>query len=146
MSIQMQMKWDEKMHLTATSAGNTVSADAKAPLGTGTAMTPKELVVAGLCGCTAMDVVALMKKHKQEVLSFEVSADVATTDTHPMVFSKAELLFKLNGKLDVAKVVEAVQLSQTKYCGVTAMLLKAFPITYKVIVNGEEVAQGEAKF
>lgn len=146
MSIKLQMKWDEKMQLTATTGNLSVLTDAKAPLGNGAAMTPKELVVAGLCGCTAMDVVALMRKHKQEVKSFFVDADVTTTETHPMVFSKAELTFKLTGVLDVAKVVEAVQLSQTKYCGVSAMLSKAFPISYKVFVNDQEVGQGEAKF
>ena len=141
------MKWDEKMQLTATTGQLSVVTDAKAPLGNGSAMTPKELVVVGLCGCTAMDVVALMRKHKQDVKSFVVEADVTTTETHPMVFSKAELNFKLEGNaLDKAKILEAVQLSQTKYCGVSAMLSKAFPIHYSVYVNGEQVGQGEANF
>lgn len=140
------MQWNEKMNLTAESEGNTVSMDAKAPLGAGAAMTPKHLLVAGLCGCTAMDVIALMKKHKQNLTSFTIDADVTTTESHPMVFSKVELLFKLDGELDIAKVLEAVTLSQTKYCGVSAMLSKAFPITYRVIANGEDVGRGEAVF
>lgn len=146
MSIKLQMKWNEKMSLTAVSDGNSLNMDAKAPLGSGSAMTPKHLLVAGLCGCTAMDVVALMKKHKQNLKSFDIDADVTTTDTHPMVFSSAELTFKLEGELEVAKVLEAVTLSQTKYCGVSAMLSKAFPISYRVFVNGTEVGQGESKF
>jgi len=144
--MKMQMKWNEKMSLTAESDGNSVSMDAKAPLGDGAAMTPKHLVAAGLCGCTAMDVIALMKKHKIKVTSFVIEADITTTDTHPMVFSKAELLFKLEGELDTAKVLEAVTLSQTKYCGVSAMLSKAFPITYRVFANGEEIGSGESVF
>lgn len=146
MSMKMQMKWNDKMSLTAESEGNTVSMDAKAPLGAGAAMTPKHLLAAGLCGCTAMDVIALMKKHKQNLTHFTIDADITTTDTHPMVFSKAVLLFKLEGELDTAKVLEAVTLSQTKYCGVSAMLSKAFPISYRVFVNGTEIGSGESVF
>ncbi len=146
MSIKLQTKWNDKMSLTAVSDGNSLNMDAKAPLGAGAAMTPKHLLVAGLCGCTAMDVVALMKKHKQNLKSFDIDAEVATTDTHPMVFSHAELTFKLEGDLEIAKVLEAVMLSQTKYCGVSAMLSKAFPISYRVFVNGAEVGSGESKF
>ncbi|MBK7961728.1 MAG: OsmC family protein [Bdellovibrionales bacterium] len=108
---------------------------------------PKEMVLAGLGGCTAMDVIALLKKHKQTVTSFEVEVDVATsTGGNPMVFTKADIYFRLAGEVDPAIALESVHLSQTKYCGVSAMLAKAFPISYHVLVNGAEVGSGVAAF
>lgn len=141
------LNWKNDMLFTAQSDTNTVSMDAKAPIGKGLAMTPKELVITGLGGCTAMDVIALMKKHKQTVTGFRVDVDVEpSSGPHPHVFTKADITFSLEGQIDAAIAVEAVRLSQTKFCGVSAMLAKAFPISYKVIVNGENVGSGEAQF
>jgi len=121
--------------------------DAKSPIGQGSALTPKELVVAGLCGCTAMDVMALMRKHRQAVTAFEVRAEVATSEGGPpVVFTSAELEFVLEGEVDPALALEAVRLSQTRFCGVTAMLVKAFPIRYRVVVNGAPAGEGQADF
>jgi len=58
---------------------------------------------------------------------------------HPIVFTKAHLIYALTGELDVEKVKEAVHLSKTKYCGVSAMLGKAFPISYQIDINGQTV-------
>src|SRR5690606_6375283 len=108
---------------------------------------PKELVAMGLGGCTAMDVIALLKKHKQPPQSFLVNVEVQTsTGGHPAVFEKAVLRFVVNGAVDADKLLEAVKLSQTKYCGVSAMLSKALPIEYKVVLNGTEIGAGSANF
>jgi putative redox protein len=135
------------MVFTARAAGGEAKMDAKAPIGQGSALTPKELVVAGLCGCTAMDVMALMRKHKQAVATCEVQAEVTTSEGGPpVVFTAAELEFTLTGDVDPALALEAVRLSQTLYCGVTAMLVKAFPIRYRVVVNGVPAGEGQADF
>ena len=145
--MKLNCNWKEKMVFSAAAAGNQVSMDAKSPIGGGTAMTPKELVIAGLCGCTAMDVVALMKKYRQNLESFDIEADVSATEKgHPSVFTEAKLVFKFKGAVEPAKALEAVKLSQTQYCGVSAMLAKAFPIRYTVEVNGEVVGAGQAAF
>lgn len=139
--------WKEKMLFSSTTNGHEVLHDAKPPIGEGKAMTPKELVAVGLTGCTAMDVAALMKKHKQPVESFEVQTDVKMSSSgHPTVFEEVLLTFHLKGQLDAAIVLEAVKLSQTKYCGVSAMLSQVFPIRYLVLVNGETVGEGQASF
>lgn len=141
------LNWKERMAFSAIADGNNVMMDAKAPLGQGQAMTPKELVVAGLGGCTAMDVIALLKKHKQVVNSMEVEVEVATSvGTNPMVFTHADVEFRIAGEVDPAIALESVRLSQTKYCGVSAMLVKAFPINYHVFVNGEKIGSGAAAF
>jgi putative redox protein len=109
------LTWQEKMTFSAVADGQTVLMDAKAPLGQGRAMTPKEMILAGLGGCTAMDVIALMKKHKQSVTSFEVEVDVATsTGGSPMVFTKADIFFRLAGEVDPAIALESVHLSQNQ--------------------------------
>jgi putative redox protein len=145
--MKTTLKWTEGMKLTADSGGNLVNMDAKSPLGQGQAMTPKELVATGLGGCTAMDVIALLKKHKQTYHSFETTVDIESSkDLYPAVFTKALITFTIVGPVDSKILLESVQQSQTQYCGVSAMLCKAFPIQYKVILNNENIGEGFAKF
>lgn len=145
--MKLDLQWNEAMKFTGSAAGNTVVMDAKSPIGQGSAMTPKELVVAGLAGCTAMDVAALFKKHKQTPQSFHVTVDVETsTGSHPVVFNSALLTFSASGEVSKEVFIEAVNLSQTKYCGVSAMLSKAFPIKFKIVLNEELIHEGQAHF
>jgi len=135
------------MLLSATNGTHSAAMDGKKPFGAETELSPKELVVAGLCGCTAMDVIGFMKKHKQQFQSFEIDANVTTSQGgHPFVFTQVDLTFKMSGQVDASILLEAVKLSQTKYCGVSAMLSKAVPINYSVILNGENVGSGMAQF
>jgi putative redox protein len=143
--MKSTLTWKDGMRFTAQSGTNEISLDAKAPIGKDQGQTPKELVAAGLGGCTAMDVMALMKKHKQTVTEFTIDVE-PTSGPHPHVFAKAEITFSLRGQIDPSIALESVRLSQTKFCGVSAMLAKAFPITYKVIVNGDVVGNGHANF
>ncbi len=135
------------MRFTAEADGHRVEMDTKSPIGTDAALTPKQLLLAGICGCTAMDVVALLKKYKQLPSSFRIELDASTTDgPHPHVFKEVKLIFKLAGEIEPAKLLEAVTLSQTKYCGVSAMVSKAVPISYVVELNGNTIGTGKAEF
>lgn len=139
--------WKDGMSFAATVGEHTVPMDAKRPIGRGSAMTPKELVVAGLCGCTAMDVAAYLRKVKAAPESLEVVADVTLSEgVTPAVFTEAALTFRVSGAVEAAALREAVRLSQTKYCGVSAMLSKAFPIRYRIELNGEQIGTGETAF
>jgi len=145
--MKIDLNWNGSMKFTSQAGDNTTLMDAKAPLGQGSAMTPKELVGAGLAGCTAMDVVALFKKHKQTPDSFGVQVDIETSSGgHPNVFTQALLTFTAKGSVTKEVFIEAVELSQTKYCGVSAMLSKAFPIKYKIMLNDELIHEGQAHF
>lgn len=145
--MKTTLNWTEKMTFKADCAGNTFLMDAKSPIGDGKAATPKELVVAGLGGCSAMDVIALLKKHKQEHKTLQVDVDVtSTTGVQPAVFTEARIQYLVTGVVDKAILLEAVTLSQTKFCGVSAMLSKAFPIYYEVFLNGEKIGSGQADF
>ena len=145
--MRVNCTWKDRLSFVSNADGHDVAMDSKPPLGTDLAMTPKQLVLSGLCGCTAMDVVSLLKKHKQPLEGFEIEATAETTDQgHPVVFREIHLVFRLKGAIDPAKAIEAVTLSQTRYCGVSAMLSKAVPIHYTVELNGSPVASGQAAF
>lgn len=145
--MKAQLKWTERMKFEAATDGNSISMDAKAPLGMNSAMTPKELVAVGLAGCTAMDVIALLKKHKQIYKTFDVDIDVTMSNSgHPIVFSSVILDFKATGDIAPNVFLESVHLSQTKFCGVSAMLAKSLPIHYVVTLNDEKIGEGKADF
>ena len=145
--MNVKVQWAEGMKFEASCEGNSLKMDAKGPIGTNTAMTPKELVAAGLGGCTAMDVIALLKKHKQGYKSLVVDLEITTsTSGQPVVFTGATLNFRADGEIDPVILLKAVRLSQTKYCGVSAMLAKAFAINYVVTLNGKTIGDGRADF
>lgn len=135
------------MKLESMARGHVVAMDASAPLGSDSALTPKELVLAGLAGCTMMDVAALLKKHKQPLESLEVDTQAEkSAGGYPEVFVSALLTFRVKGVIDPQKLVESVLLSQTKYCGVSAMLSKAFPVRYRVELNGQILVDEQLSF
>lgn len=139
--------WTEAMQFDTVSGEHHVAIDAKSPIGKGKGFTPKELVLAGIAGCTAMDVMALLHKTKQDVQTFEVECTaVPSSNGHPVTFQQVNLTYKLSGKVDSPKVLEAVTLSQTQYCGVSAMISKSVPIEYIVILNDETIGTGKATF
>ena len=140
--------WSEKMRFTADVDNHSVPMDAKPPIGDDTAITPKQMLVAAICGCTGMDVVALLKnKYHQPLSKFEIEAEASSTEgAHPIVFKEVQLVFKIEGALEKEKVLEAIMLSQTKYCSVSAMLSKSFPIHYSVQLNSENIGAGSAQF
>jgi len=145
--MKIQCTWNQKMKFEAKSEAHSIIMDAKTPLGENTGMTPKELVLAGICGCTAMDVAALLKKYKQPVESFVIDSESSSTEgAHPAIFKEVKLVFKLTGTLDSEKVLEAIKLSQTKYCGVSAMISKSTPIIYRVELNNKTIGNGKADF
>lgn len=137
----------EGMRFEAEVGGNSVQLDAKAPLGKGAGATPKELLVVALGGCTSMDVVALLKKHKQQVESLSVEVEATNADAgHPAVLSGATVTFSVRGQVDRTVLLDSVRMSQTMFCSVSAMLSKAFPIQYRVVLNEKLIGEGQAKF
>ena len=145
--MQTKLIWKEHLQFSAEADGHPVLMDAKPPVGRGTAQTPKQLLLAALCGCTAMDVASLMRKHRQGMQRFEVTAEASAKEgVHPVVFTAIDLAFHIEGAVDPAIALEAVRLSQTRYCAVSAMLSQAVPIRYEVLVNGVSAGRGQAQF
>jgi len=87
---------------------------------------PKELLLLSLAGCTASDVVSILQKKRVKLVDFEINISAEMTEDHPKVFTKIDLEYVFYGDNIAEKDVErAIDLSQTTYCGVTAMLKKA---------------------
>lgn len=94
------------------------------------------MVLAGLAGCTGMDVLAILRKKRQEVKAFSVRVQGDRREENPKVFTKIHVIYEVAGKgIDVEAVRQAVLLSEEKYCSVAAMLRRASPITSEVRVT-----------
>jgi putative redox protein len=101
-----------------------------------TGPTPMRVVLIGLCGCTAMDVVSILKKKRQPFKGLEVHATAERASEHPQVYTQIHLEYVVKGRgVDPQAVERAIELSQTRYCSVTAMLSKTATITtsYRIV-------------
>jgi putative redox protein len=98
---------------------------------------PMEVVPAALGGCTGMDVISILRKKRQPVTGYEVEVVAERRmGQHPRIFTRMEIIHRVRGRgLSPAAVAEAIQLSDTKYCGVHAMLEHAVAITsrYEIV-------------
>jgi putative redox protein len=104
---------------------------------------PMELVVLSMAGCTAMDVISILTKKKQDVTAFEVRVHADRAEDYPKVYTRAEIEYQVTGHgLDEADVLRAIELSIQKYCPVHAMLSQAFPISQRYIIFEEDEGQG----
>ena len=97
---------------------------------------PKGLTLTSMAGCTALDVISILRKMRSEPDEFSVEAKADVSEAHPRVFTKIKLIYRLKGPdLSRNKIEKAVQLSQDKYCGVAAMLKQAAPVEYEIIIE-----------
>jgi putative redox protein len=97
-----------------------------------TANTPMELVLIGLCGCTASDVVGILRKKREPFTSLAVSAQAERATGYPAVYTEIKLTYRVGGKVSRKAVEDAVRLSKEKYCSVSAMLEKTTTITSEI--------------
>ena len=97
-----------------------------------TAATPIELVLIGLCGCTASDVVGILRKKREPFTALEVSAQAERAVEHPKVYTQIKLVYRVRGKVTHKAMEDAVRLSTEKYCSVSAMLEKTAKIDFVI--------------
>ena len=145
-SMKVNCQWQEGLAFTAQLGRHSVRMDTRPPLGQDSGPSPKQLLLAAIAGCTAMDVVSLLRKHKQPLESLTVDTEADVTSGQPAVFQEVKLRFRIVGKVDREQAISAVELSQSKYCGVSAMVSKVSPLTYVIEINEEEVYRGHANF
>jgi putative redox protein len=133
--MEAQVKWTSGMAFEGHQDGFVVGLDADRDFGgQGKGPKPKTLLLTALGGCTAMDVVSILKKMQVPLEGFEVQASGELTEEHPKVLKSIHLKYVFQGKdLPLEKLQRAVLLSQEKYCGVSAMLAKACPITHEIV-------------
>ncbi len=144
--MKISTNWKQKFLIESMNEGG-VSArmDTKKPYGDETAPSPKELCLASITGCSAMDLIVYFNKYKQPLKSLRIEADAPVIKGHPAVFESVMLDFYIEG-VEEKHALEAVKRSQTKECGVSAMISKACPIYYRVHLEGKPIGEGQAKF
>lgn len=109
--------------------------------GSNAAIRPKELLLLSLGGCTGADVASILQKKRIKLDGYEMNLTADATEDYPQVYTKIHIEYIFYGEdIPVKDVERAIELSQTKYCGVTAMLSKAMEIThsYKILKSKEE--------
>ncbi len=108
--------------------------------GSNAGIRPKELILIALAGCTGSDVVSILSKKRIKYDDFEMNLSGEVAETHPQVFTNIHIEFVFYGKdINPKDVERAIELSQTKYCSVTAMLEKAVKITHSFRIEEEKL-------
>jgi len=126
--VTANVNWTDGERFTAiASSGHAFMIDADRQRNT--APGPMELVLIGLCACTATDVVSILRKKREKFTSVEVSAEAERATTPPTVYETIKLTYRVGGPVAHKAMEDAVRLSREKYCGASAMLEKAAKIT-----------------
>lgn len=104
--------------------------------GNHTGPSPMELILLGLAGCTAMDVVSIMDKKRQPMTNLQVKVQAERAEAHPKVYTKIQLEYIAYGQgISESALARAIELSERTYCSVNAMLSKTAEITtsYRIV-------------
>lgn len=140
--VEAKVTWQKKMSFIGTGKfGMTVPIDTSFEYGgDNSGFSPMELLLVGLAGCTAMDVLSILEKKRQKVSRFEVRVNGERASEHPKVFTNIVLEYIVGGEsLDPAAVDRAVELSETKYCPAMAMISKTAKIERKIVIEQAEI-------
>jgi putative redox protein len=128
--ISAKLIWtDNERYLGEASSGHAIVMDTAKEK---TANTPMELVLIALCGCTASDVVGILRKKREPFSSLEVRAEGERAEGYPAVYTQIKLTYRVGGKVSRKAMEDAVKLSKEKYCSVSAMLEKTAKITVSI--------------
>jgi len=128
--IEAKTIWTDKDRFVGeANSGHALVLDAGAVK---TASTPMELVLIGLCGCTASDVVGILRKKREPFTGLEVVAQAERAGDHPKVYTQIKLVYRVRGKVSHKAMEDAVRLSKDKYCSVSAMLEKTAQIDVEI--------------
>ena len=136
--MDAKVVWQKKMTFEGSAnTGFTVPLGASPAVGgENDGFRPVELLAVGLAGCTAMDVISILQKKKQEIESFEVRVHADRADEHPKVFTHIDIEYVLTGEgISKEAVDRAVQLSTERYCPAHAMFKQLVPIDIKITIN-----------
>ena len=132
MTTEAKVTWQGAMRFEGTaSSGHTLILDSAPEHGGQNAgFRPMELLLVGLAGCTAMDVISILNKKRVEVTGFEVNVRGERAETHPRVYTRIHVEYVVRGPEIPPQAVErAIQLSEEKYCSASAMLGEVAEIT-----------------
>ena len=124
-TVTASVNWtDGERFVGSASSGHAIVIDSESNSAPG----PMELVLIGLCACTATDVVEILRKKREPLVTLEVCAEARRAEQPPMVYDWIRLTYRVSGRVHRKAVADAVRLSKSKYCSVSAMLQKTADI------------------
>ena len=142
--VEAQVTWtDGERFVANASSGHAIVIDSDRERNT--AAGPMELVLMGLCACTATDVVGILRKKREPYTGVSVRAEAERAKEPPTVYTSIKLIYTVSGQVSRKAVEDAVRLSEEKYCGVSAMLKSTARITTEVHLSEAAETAFEAK-
>lgn len=128
------LSWKGDMEFETELFGHKLTLDASTEVGGhNKGPRPKVLMLTALAGCTGMDVISILKKMKVEPEEFNVRVDGTLSEEHPMYYQKMHIIYEFKGKdLPESKLKKAIELSQDRYCGVSALYKKVVELSYEI--------------
>jgi putative redox protein len=132
MTIEARLEWKGKMQFIGQAGDNPGvfidSTEGKS------GPTPMEMLLMGVAGCTAMDVIWIMRKRRAEVTGFRVHVTGEQAEEHPKRYTRILIEYVLEGKgLSPKDVERAIMLSMTKYCSATASMAAPVETSYRIV-------------
>ncbi len=129
----------EGMHFAGAIDGMRFDLDAEANVGgTGAGPQPHRLLLLAMAGCTAMDVISILRKKRQRVSGLRVEVQGSRAEQHPRIYTQFEVLYRVRGiAIDPQAVERAIELSTTRYCPVINLLRKVSPVTTRYEIEEE---------
>lgn len=129
--VESNVQWiDGDRFVGQASSGHALTIDSDRQRNT--APGPMELVLIGLCACTATDVVGILRKKREPFTALRVRAQAERAKEPPTVYETIHLIYTVSGKVAKKAMEDAVRLSKEKYCSVSAMLQKTAKITSEI--------------
>jgi len=137
----IETQWMGKMQFNSLVNGHTIIMDAPERVGgEDNGPIPKPFVLTALSGCTGMDIVAILRNAGKEVRELNIKVTGELSNQKPIEYLAMHVVYDFRGdELYKAAALDAVTVSQEKYCGVSHMLRKAIPVTWEVNYNGEQL-------
>lgn len=139
MKVTLQ-RLDDAYHFEAKNEdGRSLQFDANPEIGGhNKAVRPMQALLMAMGGCSAIDVVMILRKQRQEITDFRIEIDgERQQNVEPALWEKAHIIYYLDGKIDAEKARRAVELSMTKYCSVSKTLeVAGAKITWEIKLNG----------
>lgn len=146
-SHEVATQWMGKMQFNSLVNGHTIIMDAPERVGgENHGPIPKPFILTALSGCTGMDIIAILRKEQIELKDLDIRVIGELSKQAPIEYLSIHVIYDMKGEAAYQpKALEAVSISQEKYCGVTHMLKKALPVTWSILYNGIEVYNNKSE-
>jgi Predicted redox protein, regulator of disulfide bond formation len=139
--MRATVNWKQNMtFIGSADSGYSLQMDADASVGgDDSGVRPMELLALGLAGCTAMDVISILRKKRQDVTQFNVRVDAQRSKEHPKVFTHMIITYIVTGRsVDEIAVLRSIELTVTKYCPAQFMFAQVVPIDLQYEIYEDE--------